>query len=246
MFARLPGQWSAVAVGGATSAAMVAVTIIFVRWDRLRLADVGAALSHRSLQRLLAGFGLGLSLVAAQTFLVSAAGHVRWVRSSASGVAPVGLALLAYLLLASREELAFRGYPLRRLEKSLGAWIALIVVALVFALEHIAGGYTWGSALMGPFAGSLLFGMAALATRGLAVPIGLHAAWNFGQWAIGEKEVAGIWKPVVEQGYGSFVSWAGWISYLLVIGAATAGFWFFARSRKRQMIPLPECQTKEG
>lgn len=233
-FAKLPGQWSQIAVGAITSTAMVAVTMIFLRWDRLRLADAGIALSRRSGARLAAGFGLGLFLVALQTFLVSVAGHVRWVRSSASGLSPVGLALLAYLLLASREELAFRGYPLRRLDASFGAWTAQLVVASVFALEHLAGGYTWTSAISGVFVGSLLFGMAALATRGLAVPIGLHAAWNFGQWALGEKEIAGIWKPVIEQGYASYVDFAGRISYLLVFGSAIAGFWLLEGARKRE------------
>jgi len=33
--------------------------------------------------------------------------------------------------------------------------------------------------------------MAALATKGLALPIGLHAAWNIGDWARGGKGTGG-------------------------------------------------------
>jgi hypothetical protein len=176
---------------------------------------------------MLVGFALGLLLVALQTGFVRLAGHVHWVRTPSVGFVPVGIALLAYVTLASREELAFRGYPLRRLDSCFGVWIAQFVVALVFAIEHVAGGSTWTNAILGVFVGSLLFGMAALAMRGLAVPIGLHAAWNFGQWTLGEKETSGLWRPVVEQGYNLHVDHMGMLSYLLVFGSATVAFYLF-------------------
>jgi hypothetical protein len=152
------------------------------------------------------------------------------------------MALLAYITLASREELAFRGYPLRRLDSSFGAWTAQFVVALVFAVEHVAGGSTWTNAILGVFVGSLLFGMAALVMRGLAVPIGLHAAWNFGQWTLGEKETSGLWRPIVEQGYKLHVDRVGMLSYLLVFGSATVALWLFGNFRthreRKQAVEL--------
>lgn len=186
------------------------------------------------MSRAIVGFAFGLLLVGIQTWFVSLAGHVHWVRTSSVGYAPVGIALLAYVTLASREELAFRGYPLRRLDSSFGAWTAQIVVALVFAIEHVAGGLTWTNAILGAFVGSLLFGMAALVLRGLAVPIGLHAAWNFGQWTLGEKEISGLWKPVVEQGYNLHVDHMGMLSYLFVFGSATVALWLFGNFRTRR------------
>jgi hypothetical protein len=82
--------------------------------------------------------------------------------------------------------------------------------------------------------------MAALAMRGLAVPIGLHAAWNFGQWTLGEKETSGLWRPIVEQGYNLHVDHMGMLSYLLVFGSATVALWLFGnfrthRERKKAM-----------
>jgi hypothetical protein len=222
---RLPSQWSQVALGSITTAGTVIVTGLFLRWDKLRFREIGAAPDRLSAFRMLAGFAIGLLLVALQTAFVMLAGHVHWVRTPSLGVAPVGAALLAYVALASREELAFRGYPLRRLDNSFGLWRAQIVVAVVFAVEHVAGGSTWVNAMLGAFVGSLLFGMAALAMRGLAVPIGLHAAWNFGQWTLGEKESSGLWKPVVEQGYKQHVDHMGMLGYLLVFGAAIVAFY---------------------
>ena len=79
--------------------------------------------------------------------------------------------------------------------------------------------------------GSLLFGMAALATRGLALPIGLHAAWNFGQWIIGEKESSGLWKPIIPGGPSASTDHVVLIAYVAVFGLATLAFWWFRKAR---------------
>jgi hypothetical protein len=226
-------QWSQAIVGLEASFATLLLTLAFVRWDGIRLADIGASPRRASIGRLLLGFAMGLLLVATQSGLFTLTEHVRWARSGITGYAPIISALAAYLLLACREELAFRGYPLRRLDRAFGLWPAQLMVALVFALEHRAGGYSWTNALLGAFVGSLLFGMAALATRGLALPIGLHAAWNFGQWMIGEKEVPGLWKPVLAGGPTARADHAALIAYVAVFGATTLAFWLYGRSSPR-------------
>ncbi len=231
-FNTLPRQWPKVALGSITSLVTLALTLLFVRWDGLRMTDVGAVPTRKSVARLALGFVAGLFMVAVHFSFVTLASHVAWVRMPEIGVAPVAMALIAYLLLACREELAFRGYPLRRLDQVFGAWTAQIVVALVFAIEHRAGGYSWSNAIFGAFVGSLLFGMAALATRGLAVPIGLHAAWNFGTWAIGEKDLPGLWKPVIEAGFKTRVDRMEMISYLVVFGSGTLVFWWWQHRLK--------------
>jgi hypothetical protein len=105
-----------------------------------------------------------------------------------------------------------------------GFVIAQLFVALLFAAEHRLSGATWMDALAGVAVGSLLFGAAALATRGLAVPVGLHAAWNAGQWALGLKGSPAIWKGVTPPGQEGSAHDIGLITYALVIGTATIGF----------------------
>jgi membrane protease YdiL (CAAX protease family) len=228
---RLPGQWSQVALGVSTSLVTLALTVLFARWDQLDLKDVGAAITSRSWPRLAIGFLIGLGLVALQASLVGLAGHVRWVRSPAVEFSSSGVALATYLVLACREELAFRGYPLRRLDWFLGPYTAQLLVAFIFAAEHVAGGYSWKNALLGVATGSLLFGMAALATRGLAVPIGLHAAWNFGQWVLGGKEVPGPWTAIIKPEIRAQVEQVGMISYLIVMVLAMFAFWHLYRGK---------------
>ena len=144
------------------------------------------------------------------------------------------LALAGYVALALREELAFRGYPLRRLEAAWGVWPALILMTVAFTLEHAAGGWTWSRALLGPPAGALLFGMAALRTRGLAVPLGIHAAFNFAQWFMGQKETAGPFKLLVDSGFSGRAETFGYGAYLTGTLIATSAFWLWHTRRAPQ------------
>ncbi|HZY61199.1 MAG TPA: type II CAAX endopeptidase family protein [Edaphobacter sp.] len=223
--AGFPGEWPKIMTGLITAIAGCLLTVIFVRWDKSRLVEVGAALTSGSVVRLGAGFAVGAVMVAIQCMIVFSSGHVRWVSASDRKFTPVVLALLAYLLLASREELAFHGYPLRRLQRFWGVWPAQIVVAIAFVLEHRVGGFNWTNALLGASIGSLLFGMASIATRGLAVPIGIHAAWNFGQWVIGFRELPGLWRPIIEEGYTAHVNHALFAGYWIAFVAGITLFW---------------------
>ena len=224
-------------IGIVTSLGTMALTAVFTRWEGLRLEDVGAAISKRSPVRLAIGFVLGLLLVALHMSIVALAANVRWVRAEGVGFLNIVTSLIIYLLLSCREELAFRGYPLRRLNPVFGLWASQFIVSLVFALEHIAGGSTWLQALFGAGVGSLLFGMASIATKGLAVPIGLHAAWNFGDWLHGGKGSGGLWHPIGAEALRDRAELAGMTGYVVVMISATLGFWWFYRRPSRDLMP---------
>lgn len=216
-------------VGGLAALATYVLTVLFLRWDRKRLHDVGLAPDSRSALRFLVGVLIGLVLVAAHMAIMSVAGHVRWVSTGPSDAGPIAMAALAYLLLACREEIAFRGYPLRRLAPVFGPWGAQCIVTAIFVGEHLLGGATWVNAVVGAGLGSLVFGMAALATRGLALPIGLHAAWNLGDWAHGGKGGGGLWSPVIDTAYESEASTVAMAGYAIVMLSALALFWMVER-----------------
>lgn len=218
-------------IGTITSFFTLLLTILFVRWDGLALRDVGASLSTRSPSRFLFGFLVGAMIVGLQDLIIYAGGHTHWIVNEAHhpSFGAIRLAFAGYLMLALREELAFRGYPLRRIDSAWGMWGALLLVGAVFTLEHMAGGWTWSHSLLGPPAGALLFGMAALATRGIAVPLGIHTAFNFGQWLMGQKEIAAVWTPVVDTGFERHADTLGYIGYLGGMLIATAGFWLWKR-----------------
>ena len=227
--AALPVATQGVAIGAVASVVAFALTALFLRWDGLPLGDVGVAVERGSVLRLAIGFALGLLIVALHASIVAIAGHVRLTRSPEVGAGTIAITVVAYLCLSCREELAFHGYPLRRLQSLFGVWLAQSIIALVFAAEHVAGGVTWGHALLGAGLGSLLFGMASIATRGLAVPIGMHAAWNLGDWMRGGKPTQGLWKPVIEDRFTGRAPMISEIAYVVVMSAATLAFWWWYR-----------------
>lgn len=132
-----------------------------------------------------------------------------------------------YLLIALREELAFRGYPLRSLAYSIGNWKAQAIIAIFFALEHLAGGYTWVQAIFGAAIGAILFGIAALRSKGIALPLGIHTAWNFSQWYMGFKLEKGMYSAVVPEAFQSSNQMVIQISYVAIMLVSIAVFYFY-------------------
>lgn len=225
-------------VGAVSSILTLLLTVVFVRWDGLHLRDVGTSAGAKTPAHLAAGFVIGIAILLLQEFFVYAGGHTHWIINTPHfSLGVILLALAAYLTLALREELAFRGYSLRRIETAKGMWISLLVMIVVFTIEHAAGGWSWSRALLGPPAGALLFGMAALATRGIATPLGIHAAFNFGQWLMGQKEIAGPLQLVVDPGFSRQAETLGYAGYLAGTLLAALGFWLSYRNRSaRQLV----------
>ena len=217
-------------LGTVASIGAFGLTLLFSHWEELSLADIGVVPRRWSVTRVAVGFLIGLVLAALQMALVAMAGHIHLIRPSGATFTPAIVNLSVYFVLACREEVAFHGYPLRGLARVIGPWSAQLIVALVFAAEHVAGGVTWPHALLGAGVGSLLFGLVALTTKGLAMPIGIHAAWNFGQWMLGAKGTSGLWQVVVDQGYELRYERIGSLSYLVVMVSAILAFLWYQRT----------------
>jgi uncharacterized protein len=113
-------RWPEFIVGAIDSVWALGLTLVFVYWDGVRLDDVGAKPDRLSLGRLIVGFLIGIGIVGLWILISIATGYVHWERAPENGVVMAAITLIAHLALASREELAFHGYPLRRLEQSFG------------------------------------------------------------------------------------------------------------------------------
>src|SRR5437764_1111778 len=84
---KLPGRWPEFVLGAVAGFWAFALTVLFVRWERIRLGDVGAGLSRRSVPHLVIAFLAGLLLVGLWASISAAVGYVRWVRASEVGFA---------------------------------------------------------------------------------------------------------------------------------------------------------------
>lgn len=216
----------AMAVTGAIAApASFGLTLLFVRWQHGTLADFGFEISRKSWLRFCIGFAFGAFLISVQTAIMGLGGGVKWVAETPRP--EMLLSVVGYLLLAIREELAFRGYPLRLLASRINPWLALLIVASFFIIEHKLGGASWPDAVVGSGLGALAFGMAALATEGLALPIGMHAAWNIGDWIRGGKGDGGFWRIIIEPSAATHAKSIAWASYagVMLCAFTTLVFW---------------------
>lgn len=206
--------------------------LLFLKWEKFNPNNAGIIPGKYSISRFLCGYIIGFGMAVLQVLIVLSYGHIQFKLVPKISIIDILSPLLLYFLVACREELAFRSYSLRSLNVVLGPILALIIIGIIFIIEHVLGGMTWEMAILGSGTGAILFGVCALKTKGLALSLGLHSAWNFGQWIFGFKNKPGVWQAVVEKGYESKIEEVGLAAFLFVMGIAIAGVCFYYRNSK--------------
>jgi len=141
------------------------------------------------------GAAIGWGGVAVAVLPMALAGTLQvqfWTEPRAFSLAILNLLTLAVAALA--EEVAFRGYPYRRLIEATGPVKATIIMAAFFGLLHMLNpDATWTSTLITMLAGVML-SIAWLRTHGLWLAWGLHFAWNASMGVLFGLPVSGIDK----------------------------------------------------
>src|SRR6185312_15346128 len=100
----VPSSGGPLLIGIVASLFTFALTLLFVRWEKIGLGDIGAGFSRRTAPRLLFGFAIGAAIVALQDLVIYSCGHVHWVIAvSPPSFRLLFLALAGYFALALRE-----------------------------------------------------------------------------------------------------------------------------------------------
>jgi uncharacterized protein len=117
--------------------------------------------------------------------------HVNfWMAPRSLWLLLLNLVTLAIASLA--EEIAFRGFPYRRLIGAIGPVAATVAMSVFFGLRHAFNpSATMASILITMIAG-LLLSVAWLRTHGLWLPWGLHFAWNASMGLLFGLPISGI------------------------------------------------------
>ncbi len=181
-------------VRGPAGEVIPTLIVLGVSWAALRLedrplTDLGLRLNPRWARDLALGLLAGAVLIGLAASTLWALGGFTWVANPAMRGAALLKAGWFFLFVAINEEALFRGYPFQRLaEGGLGPWGTQLLFAGFFALVHLSnpGVQTAGAALktvttLNIALAAILLGLAYLRTRSLALPIGIHWAWNFVQ-----------------------------------------------------------------
>lgn len=171
-----------------TQAVIVMIASLASQLLRRRpLAELFGTINQRWLKELCAGGLIGSALMLIPALILRMFGWVHWRQNpeSASFLLP---GFLLFIGVAVAEELLFRGFVFQRLISGLGQWPAQLIMAAYFLLTHLNNpGMTGSIKVMAGInisLASILFGMAFIWTKSLAMPLGLHFMANFMQGSI--------------------------------------------------------------
>lgn len=212
---------------GALSSGLIwGTTLLFLRRGKSRLQDIGLVPDRRSPLQLGFGLAVGLAVFGLNILAVVLMAGLRLERGPTPDPINRFLVVAGTFATACMEELGFRAYALRTLASSFGAWPAQVAVAIGFGLCHLAFGWPWNTVLLGVIPSALLFGAAAVASGGIALPIGIHAGLNLARWMIGDT---GFWRPLAEPQAGDRISSVATITSLAITLLTALAFWLKAR-----------------
>lgn len=128
--------------------------------------------------RLAQGAAIGLAGLSLAAGYAAIAGTLVRGAGAPLSIASLALGAVVVLVQVTAEETYFRGWLQPLVATAWGMRIAVPVVALGFALLHVAGGLRGPIELLNLFLGGLVFGILAARGGGLAGAIGAHLAWN--------------------------------------------------------------------
>jgi membrane protease YdiL (CAAX protease family) len=143
------------------------------------IKDYRVSFSPISGRDLLIGFIGGFALFVIGAVALRVALPFEWVLNPSVAILGLCHAAVYHFATNSCEELAWRGFSLDSLARSIGHWRAQAVVAIVSACFHVVSGWSWELALTSTTAGSLLFELVFYRWRSLPAAVGVHCAWNW-------------------------------------------------------------------
>ena len=166
----------------------------FLKRDKSSFNEIGLVWEKGTLRKFLTGVLIGLVIFVLILVILKNFTELDFQRNPRGIDLETALGYLIFFPLAMMEELAFRSYPFIKLKKNYGIWIAQFIVATAFALYHIVYGWSVYSAFSGPFVWAFVFGIAAVWSGGIAMPLGIHLAVNILQPMTGMKgEEHSLW-----------------------------------------------------
>ena len=182
------------------------VSIICQLLRRKPITDLTGQINFIWLKELFIGLIIGATLMILPVLVLTIFGYIHWQANTFS-YSTILSGFSIFLLVAIAEELLFRGFMFQRLIQAFGKWPAQLIVASLFLLTHINNPGMTGTvkvlASVNIFIASIMFGIAFIKTKSLAMPLGLHFMANFIQGTIlgfgvsGDKDPS-LLKPVFD------------------------------------------------
>ena len=170
-----------------TLAAFVA-TWLFLTFDKKKFSAIELYFDRKTIIRFLVGVLVGVSIMGLLAAGVMYFTNVGIKLNQNSNIWYFLVGTTPLIPLAFMEELGFRAYPLQILKDKTSIRLSIVITSILFALYHIVNGWTIASSFLGPAVWGLIFGIAAIYSKGIAMPTGIHYAANLTTSAFGAKD----------------------------------------------------------
>ena len=166
--------------------------------------ELTGTVNYHWVKHFLYGTGIGAALMLLPALFLYLSGWVSWETSSLE-IYPLLSTVSLFVAVAVAEELLFHGFIFQRLIEGFGKWAAQLVMAGYFLLIHmnnpgLTGNIKWFASI-NIFIAAIMFGLAFIKTRSLAMPIGLHFMANWVQgtllgFGVSGNEETSLLKPI--------------------------------------------------
>jgi CAAX protease family protein len=162
--------------------------VLFACWVMSRIehrgiSDYGLPVRGAFRRYFWLGILFGFGAITALMVSLKLAGVFRFGAIGLHGLEPYeygGLWALGFLFVAFFEEFFFRGYPLFTLTTGMTFWPSAILLSVLFGLIHLGNSGESRVGALEAGATGLLFCLLLRRTGDLWMPIGFHAAWDWG------------------------------------------------------------------
>lgn len=129
--------WRDLAFASVLTLVALALIALFLRTERRSFSDIGLTVATGSVRRFLGGTVLGIAITAAMLAIVLTLTSVRMESVASPDYRDaIGFSFVVLLVLAYMEEVAFRSFPLVRLQEAWGVRTAIYITAICFAFYH--------------------------------------------------------------------------------------------------------------
>lgn len=175
------------------------VAIILGSWLTLRWIDkrpyalLGFDFNRGAWKEFLKGFLLGFINFLIIFLILKCSGVIETQFSTLNLSLFKGILIyfITFTVAAVFEELFNRGYIFQALIEGTRAWIAVMIISLLFVAGHSTNtGFSWNNAVFF-FIHSILYCLLYIKTGSIWTPIGFHLSWNWTQGSIFGMNVSG-------------------------------------------------------
>lgn len=189
-----PPEFERYAQGITGTIGVMLTVLVFLKVEKKTLKDYGLNWEKSTFKKFLLGIVMGLIAAAVLVFTQIGFSNLQLNYNTDINLLAFFLWSLAFIPLAFMEEVAFRSYPLLKLNEAFGFRTTQIILAILFAVYHMLMMWDPKTAIIGPGIWALAYALTAVIYKGIAVPTGLHFGLNFIQSLIsGQEGIEPIW-----------------------------------------------------